>query len=619
MTSAVDGLKARFLAMSQPDTDGIYRRGADKRQARTRLAISCLQQLWDEAIAEVSFAMPRSGVGLAAVGSLARGQVGPCSDIDLVVIYEPGAVNERQLDEFANKLWYPLWDSGLDLDHALRTRRQCESVTDQDLPAAIGWLDVRPVAGDAELIEATARSILERWRKAARKRLPEVLGSADHRLGEFGRLPYLNQPDIKKARGGLRDSVLVSALVASWLADRPHGRYDQAVERLLDVRDCIHLVAHKESNLLLAQYQAAVAAMLGLSDPTLPHNERAVQSVDDLQTMLADIGRRIAFSLDATASHAGHSLTHDKPRFAFFQMLNPRASGRREPPKFTKLAPGVVEYEREVALAPGVNASADADLPLRVAVAAAEFGMRINTATLNNLKLSPINDDAWSDESRALFVRLLATGPMVLQTWEEIDFVDIPGRWIPEWLGVRNRPSASAAHRYTIDRHMVEVTSRLGRDAPSGSRYDDEHYAALLLAGLLHDIGKRPGVGDHAAEGARHVQAILRRMGFADAIVRMAVLLVREHMALSEFATGRDPNDPDAAAELAARLGYDPRLLDMLFDLTRADGSSLGATAAETITQQYGWSHWRQSVVGTMYAKVRQTMVVEAPFGDRAN
>ena len=131
-------------------------------------------------------------------------------------------------------------------------------------------------------------------------------------------MAYSNQPDIKESRGGLRDSVLVSALAASWLADRPHGQYDDAVERLLDVRDCIHLVANKDTNMLLAPYQAKVSAMLGLADPTLPNGEREAKSIDDLQTLLARVGRQIAFSLDSTASRAEHSLTHEKPRFCVF-------------------------------------------------------------------------------------------------------------------------------------------------------------------------------------------------------------------------------------------------------------------------------------------------------------
>lgn len=596
------------MDMSQPDDDGVYRNGATKRKARTELAMQCLTELWNAACKDVSFPVPDSGIGFAAVGSLARGQLGPSSDLDLVIIYEPRTLNDQQLNELANKLWYPLWDSGLDLDHSIRTRAQCEEVTDHDLPAAMGWLDVKPIAGDTALITTTATSILERWRKAARKRLPELLDSAKARLDEFGRLQYVNQPDIKEARGGLRDAVLVSALAASWLADRPHGIYDEAVERLLDVRDCIHLVAGKDTNLMLTPYQAKVAVMLGLADPTWPENERAAYSIDDLQTLLARIGRRISFSLDSTASRAEHSLTHEKPRFAFFQMFSQRSGGKREAPQFDVVAPGVAKHEGELVLAPGAEPAKDAKLASRMAVAAGEFGLPINPSTLVNLKHCPIHDNQWDDESRELFIRLLVCGPNLMEVWESIDFVDIPGRWMPEWLGVRNRPSASAAHRYTIDRHMVEVTSRLGRETPSGGRYDDDHFKALLLAGITHDIGKRAFVADHAAEGARHVPVILKRMGYAPDIVDWATVLVREHLTLSEFATGKDPYDPAVAEELADRLHHDKMLLDMLFDLTRADGSSLGATAGETITKQYGWSKWREQIVRGMYSAARAAM-----------
>ncbi|PAU69971.1 protein-PII uridylyltransferase [Bifidobacterium italicum] len=600
MTTAVDDLKERMLALSAPDADGVLRAGAGKRTARTALAMDALARLWDEARAAVPFDVPSRGIGLAAVGSLARGQLGPCSDLDLVLIHDGRALTGARLNEFANRLWYPLWDAGLDLDHSVRTRAQCESVTDADLPAAMGWLDVRPVAGDAALVGDTAVSILERWRKAARKRLPELLDSARTRLERFGRMPYVNQPDIKESRGGLRDVVLTAALSASWLADRPHGRYDAAVERLLDVRDCIHLAARRDTNLLLAPYQAPVAAMLGLADPTLPEDERAATSIDDLLTLLARLGRAIAFSLDATAARAEHTLVHEQPRFSFFQIMHPRAGGKREAPKFELLAPGVAVHEQEVVLAPGVNASKDGGLPLRVAAAAAERGLSINTSTLANLAKSPIRYTDWDDGARAAFIRLLASGDRLLDVWEELDFVGIPNRWMPEWAAIRNRPSASAAHRYTIDRHMIAVTSQLVRGS-----YDDEHYAALLLAGLLHDIGKRPRVTDHAREGERHARAVLERMGFDARIVHMSTLLVREHLILSEFATSRNPNDPKVGEELAARVEDDSTLLDMLFDLTKADMSSLGATSGEQISGQVGWSRWSAQLVTAMAANAR--------------
>ena len=245
MITAVQGLHDKLVAMSQPDSDGVYRRGSEKRAKRADFVINALGKLWDQVVDDLAFDLPEKGVGLAAVGSLARRQLGPSSDLDLVLIVDTHVLKQEQLSQLADKLWYPLWDSGLDLDHAVRTRAQCESVTDHDLPAAMGWLNVLPVAGDVDLITQIASSILDRWRKAARKRLAELIESASVRLERFGRLAYINQPDIKEARGGLRDTVLISALAASWLADRPHGGYDDAVERLLDVRDSIHLVCNR--------------------------------------------------------------------------------------------------------------------------------------------------------------------------------------------------------------------------------------------------------------------------------------------------------------------------------------------------------------------------------------
>ncbi len=607
MASAVDGLKDSLLAMSGLDADGVYRDGSTKREQRSQLVFTALRRLWNEAIEQAAATAAEHGenweqphgIGLAAVGSLARHQLGPCSDLDLVVMYDPHEVDESTVTTIANHLWYPLWDSGLDLDHSVRTRQQCEAVTDSDLPAAMGWLDVLPVAGDVQVVQETAESILQRWRKAATKRLSELEQSADERAERFGNLAYLNQPDVKQARGGLRDSVLVSGLVASWLADRPHeDEYRECVESLLDVRDCIQLVSHHDTDLLLGDFQPRVAAMMGLADPTLEPDAREAQSIEMLQTRLAHFGRYIAFALDSTMSHAKHTVTHSHKRFAFFQ-------GKRSKPKFTILLPDAAELEGEVVLAPGVKPAESRNLELRVAVAAAENGLQIGPSTLLQLRQCPVSARDWDDEARGLFLRLLGSGDRLPDLWESLDYVGIPGAWMPEWLGVRNRPSASAIHRYTIDRHMVETTSRIPVASPQGQEYDEEHRSALLLAAILHDIGKRPGVTDHAAEGARHAAAVLERWGYAENVRRMALVLIREHLTLSRYAMKRSPDDEAAVSELAEAVGRDPLMLDMLFDLTRADSSSLGATSGELISKRQGWSEWRAALVGAMYNAAR--------------
>ena len=48
--------------------------------------MDCLRRLWSDAVAAVPFDVPSTGIGFGAVGSLARGQIGPSSDLDLVIM-----------------------------------------------------------------------------------------------------------------------------------------------------------------------------------------------------------------------------------------------------------------------------------------------------------------------------------------------------------------------------------------------------------------------------------------------------------------------------------------------------------------------------------------------------
>src|SRR6476660_6910969 len=84
-----------------------------------------------------------------AQGGYGRGELNPFSDIDLLFLY-PWKVNPF-VESVAEKILYSLWDTGLQLGHAVRSAPACARLAGRDFTVKTALLDARFLCGDVEL------------------------------------------------------------------------------------------------------------------------------------------------------------------------------------------------------------------------------------------------------------------------------------------------------------------------------------------------------------------------------------------------------------------------------------------------------------------------------------
>ncbi|WP_228551867.1 [protein-PII] uridylyltransferase [Mumia zhuanghuii] len=536
-----------------------------RRRSRADALDRRLRECFTKAVSPLPVAGGR-GFALVAVGGYGRREMSPFSDVDVVLVHRTD-VPSATVARVAEQLWYPLWDDGVALDHAVRSTDEMLRTAADDYRAALGMLDARAVAGEAPAVDALRSEVLAAWRRTARQRLP-VLQRANHeRVSRVGWLSQSAIMDLKESGGGLRDATTMRALVASWLVDVPHRELEALRAAVLDVRDVLHEVTGRPTDRLTPELVPDVAAAMGFAP-------------DHLDLHVRDLGRRTAH-LATTTWRRLDAVLAERPRTR-------TAPG----PRLDPVAPGVAVAGGEIVLTGSPDPAADPLVALRAVAEAARRGLPLSPASATRLASVPTPAEPWPTEARRLLVEALTAGPGLVPVWEEIDLAGLVDRWLPEWRAIRLRGSSSPVHRFTIDRHSVEacvVAAGLIREV---ARPD-----ILCTAALLHDIGKGHD-GDHSEVGGPLAEQVALRWGFSPADAATIGALVRQHLLLPTLATRRDIEDPDTAANVAERVG-DVEHLDLLAALTESDARATSPAA---------WSAWRAGLIRGLVTKARAVL-----------
>ena len=539
-------------------------------------------------------------LSLVAVGGYGRGVLAPFSDLDLLFLRSwKSNPRTEQVTEF---MLYVLWDLGVKVGQSARSVDECLSLAKTDMTVRTALLEARPLAGDDRLAE----DFIVRFRAFVTKADPRPFIAAkleerDLRHRKSGAVRYRVEPNVKDGKGGLRDLNTLFWIARSLAPDSPLGArvmdglltarerrtFEEAFDFLWRTRAHLHLTAGRPEEKLTFDFQPEVARRMGWRGRG---DEPAVERFMRRYFLVArDVGaltRAMSAKLEAR---------QQKPTLSLSRLIPGRKS---------KLGvEGFIEDAGRLSVTgPEVFAAAPEKLL-----------MLFRTADEHDLDLHP---DAFSAVSRSLslvtpslrrdpeatraFLDILAHGQRPYRVLTLMNETGLLGRFLPEWGRIVGQTQFNMYHAYTVDEHTLQAIGiindiwrgKLKADHPASTeivhRIDD--FEALMLAMLLHDVGKGGDRGQ-LEDGAIAARRACDRLGLDPRRTEFVVWLVRNHLALSDYAQKRDVSDP-ATVRAFTRLVGDPERLRTLLILTVADIRAVGPGV---------WNAWKGGLIRALY------------------
>ncbi len=515
-----------------------------------------LRALYAEATKQLKNA---DDVALIAVGGYGRRELAPFSDLDVLLVHR----GVKNIDEIASLMWYPIWDAGLKLGHAVRTPKETLQICATDLDTATALVTARHLAGSELLAQEVIGSARDAWRQRGRTWLVTLHERMQERYVTSGEVAFLLEPNIKEGLGGLRDiHALWWAVEAGLvLTSQDADALKKCNETLLQVRVALHQHTNRVGDVLHLEEQIPVAAALEYAND------------DALMSAIAVAGQQVAWIADEAWSQ-----------------LDPPASASPVP---QGIASGVALVNGEIRLADDIDPADDPTLVLRVATAAARHRARIDRDSLNRLgERTQVWPDPWPAGASDDLVALLLEGDAAIAVFEALDQRNLIVKVLPEWEPNRSRPQRNAYHRYTVDRHLWQTVANAAALADRVSRPD-----LLVLGALFHDIGKGYP-GDHTEVGVKMFATIGVRMGLSAQDIDIVTMLIQHHLLLPDIATRRDLSD-DTTLTMVAETVKTTLVLELLHALTEADSLATGSSA---------WGSWKAGLVTMLVDRVSHVL-----------
>ncbi|MFP4571835.1 MAG: [protein-PII] uridylyltransferase [Desulfobacterales bacterium] len=543
-------------------------------------------------------AINRNPYAVIALGGYGRAEQCVFSDVDLLLLFEKKVPGEAE--ELVREYVYPLWDLGLDVGYAIRSLRECVRMAKDDLEILTSVLDARFLCGISSVYAALTDQVRERVLSRSPNKI--ILSLVERNRGRhehYGDSAFLLEPNLKEGAGGLRDyhtmrwigrikydlKSLRDLEYHGALSSEEYEQLFEAISFIWKIRNRLHYFTGRKCDQLYFNYQARLAEEMGLEekDGQLP----VEQLMSELHAKMGYVKQQLLLFL--------FELGFEKPSRRSFDF-------RRHPeiPEI-EISRGGLNFHSSNRIVKSPV------LLIRIFETAARLRMPLTREAGRLVReFGYLVDDNFraNSEVRRAFQNILQipAGPVnVLEQMLETGFLL---RLIPEFGGIVDRIQFDAYHLYPVDRHSLRTVyfiKSFGENPP-----DDvdplcikiyrglKRKHLLLLAALLHDIGKGRADGKHSDTGAKMARIIMRRLGYGKKEADVVSFLIENHLLLVKTASRRDINDEETAIRLARQVGH-VNLLKMVYLLTVADSMATGPKA---------WNDWTATLVRDFFLKI---------------
>ena len=540
---------------------------------------------------------------IIAVGGYGRGELAPCSDLDLLFLLPNNLkINEsKHAEEVIQFILYILWDLGYSVGHSTRTIDDCIEKSKLDLTISTALLEKRFIVGNEDVFSLLNDKFTLFIKNTKTLKFVEAkLVESELRHKRFGGSRYVVEPNVKDGKGGLRDLHTliwiskfaykvdsVSKLInMGALSKKEAASFAESQRFLLSVRCHLHYRAFREDDRLAMDAQLDLAKTMNFKNTITQKDVERFMKRYFLATKTVGSLTRIFCAAIETE--------FNKPlRLSFLSF---------------KKKEDVYPFDIELGRLFVKNKEVLSENPVNII-------KLFNISHNKNIDIHPktlryltslqrlINYEVRNDfDANKMFLDILTSDKDSTRTLRLMNESNILGKFIPEFQKIVGLMQFDMYHSYTVDEHTIFTISNLyslkngefKNFAPLASKVilEISSKKCLFVAMLLHDIAKGRK-GDHSENGALIASVVCPRLGLSKEETKTVEWLILYHLLMSKTAFRYELGDARVIKSFVDKVKSVERL-KLLLVLTVADIKGVGPEI---------WNDWKGSLITELYSK----------------